>query len=42
MRFAMVYDNRSLRPHLASRWGFACLVDDDLLVRTVSRPAWGK
>jgi len=31
---ATVYDNRSLHPHLASRWGFACLVGDDLLFDT--------
>lgn len=34
MRFATIYDNRSLYPHLASRWGFACLVGDDLLFDT--------
>ncbi|MDY6876754.1 MAG: MBL fold metallo-hydrolase [Chloroflexota bacterium] len=34
MRFATVYDNRSLYPHLISKWGFACLVGDDLLFDT--------
>ena len=34
MKLATVYDNRSLYPHLASRWGFACLVGDDLLFDT--------
>jgi len=34
MRFTTVYDNRSLYPHMVSRWGFACLVDDDLLFDT--------
>ena len=34
MRLAMVYDNRSLYPHLAPKWGFACLVGDDLLFDT--------
>jgi len=34
MRFATVYDNRSLYPRLLSRWGFSCLVDDDLLFDT--------
>ena len=34
MRFTTVYDNTSLYPHLVSSWGFACLVDDDLLFDT--------
>lgn len=34
MRIATVYDNRTLDPNLASKWGFACLVGDDLLFDT--------
>lgn len=34
MRLATVYDNRTLDPNLASAWGFACLVGDDLLFDT--------
>ncbi len=34
MKFTTVYDNRSLRPHMVPKWGFACLVDDDLLFDT--------
>ena len=34
MRFATVYDNKSLYPHLAPKWGFACLVSDGLLFDT--------
>jgi 7,8-dihydropterin-6-yl-methyl-4-(beta-D-ribofuranosyl)aminobenzene 5'-phosphate synthase len=34
MKFTTVYDNRSLYPHLISKWGFACLVGDDLLFDT--------
>jgi 7,8-dihydropterin-6-yl-methyl-4-(beta-D-ribofuranosyl)aminobenzene 5'-phosphate synthase len=34
MRFTTVYDNKSLYPHLVSKWGFSCLVDDDLLFDT--------
>ena len=33
-KFSTVYDNTSLYPHLVSRWGFSCLVDDDLLFDT--------
>jgi 7,8-dihydropterin-6-yl-methyl-4-(beta-D-ribofuranosyl)aminobenzene 5'-phosphate synthase len=34
MRFSVVYDNQTLEPTLASAWGFACLVGDDLLFDT--------
>ena len=34
MRITTVYDNQTLDPDLASAWGFACLVDDDLLFDT--------
>ena len=34
MKFTTVYDNRSLYPHLVPKWGFACLVGDDLLFDT--------
>lgn len=34
MRFTIVYDNETLDPTLASAWGFACLVGDDLLFDT--------
>jgi 7,8-dihydropterin-6-yl-methyl-4-(beta-D-ribofuranosyl)aminobenzene 5'-phosphate synthase len=34
MRFTTVYDNETLSPNLASAWGFACLVGDDLLFDT--------
>jgi 7,8-dihydropterin-6-yl-methyl-4-(beta-D-ribofuranosyl)aminobenzene 5'-phosphate synthase len=34
MRFITVYDNETLDPNLASAWGFACLVGDDLLFDT--------
>jgi len=34
MRFTIVYDNETLDPNLASAWGFACLVGDDLLFDT--------
>jgi 7,8-dihydropterin-6-yl-methyl-4-(beta-D-ribofuranosyl)aminobenzene 5'-phosphate synthase len=34
MRFTTVYDNQTLNPNLASAWGFACLVGDDLLFDT--------
>ena len=34
MKFTTVYDNRPLYPHLISKWGFACLVGDDLLFDT--------
>jgi 7,8-dihydropterin-6-yl-methyl-4-(beta-D-ribofuranosyl)aminobenzene 5'-phosphate synthase len=34
MRLATVYDNETLDPNLASAWGFACLVGDDLLFDT--------
>jgi 7,8-dihydropterin-6-yl-methyl-4-(beta-D-ribofuranosyl)aminobenzene 5'-phosphate synthase len=34
VKFATIYDNRSLYPHLASAWGFACLVGDELLFDT--------
>jgi len=34
MNFSIVYDNETLSPNLASAWGFACLVGDDLLFDT--------
>jgi len=34
VKIIVVYDNRTLYPHLASRWGFSCLVNDDLLFDT--------
>jgi hypothetical protein len=34
LRFTIVYDNETLNPNLASAWGFACLVGDDLLLDT--------
>jgi len=34
VKIIVVYDNRTLYPHLASRWGFSCLVDGDLLFDT--------
>jgi 7,8-dihydropterin-6-yl-methyl-4-(beta-D-ribofuranosyl)aminobenzene 5'-phosphate synthase len=34
MRITTVYDNKTLDPNLASAWGFACLVGDDLLFDT--------
>ncbi|MEA3459650.1 MAG: MBL fold metallo-hydrolase, partial [Chloroflexota bacterium] len=34
MRFAIVYDNRTLDPNLSPAWGFSCLVGDDLLFDT--------
>ena len=34
MRITTVYDNHTLAPDLASAWGFACLVGDDLLFDT--------
>jgi len=34
MRITTVYDNQTLDPDLASAWGFACLVGDDLLFDT--------
>ncbi len=34
MKFAAVYENKSLYPHLASGWGFSCLVGDGLLFDT--------
>jgi 7,8-dihydropterin-6-yl-methyl-4-(beta-D-ribofuranosyl)aminobenzene 5'-phosphate synthase len=34
MRLTTVYDNQTLDPDLASAWGFACLVGDDLLFDT--------
>ncbi len=34
MKFTIVYDNRSLYPHLVPKWGFSCLVGDDLLFDT--------
>jgi len=34
MRIATVYDNETLDPTLASAWGFACLLGDDLLFDT--------
>jgi 7,8-dihydropterin-6-yl-methyl-4-(beta-D-ribofuranosyl)aminobenzene 5'-phosphate synthase len=34
MRLTTVYDNETLDPNLASAWGFACLVGDDLLFDT--------
>ena len=34
MKFTTVYDNQTLDPTLASAWGFACLVGDDLLFDT--------
>jgi 7,8-dihydropterin-6-yl-methyl-4-(beta-D-ribofuranosyl)aminobenzene 5'-phosphate synthase len=34
MRITTVYDNETLDPKLASAWGFACLVGDDLLFDT--------
>jgi 7,8-dihydropterin-6-yl-methyl-4-(beta-D-ribofuranosyl)aminobenzene 5'-phosphate synthase len=34
MKFTIVYDNETLDPNLASAWGFACLVGDDLLFDT--------
>jgi 7,8-dihydropterin-6-yl-methyl-4-(beta-D-ribofuranosyl)aminobenzene 5'-phosphate synthase len=34
MRITTVYDNTALDPNLASAWGFACLVGDDLLFDT--------
>jgi len=34
MRITTVYDNETLDPNLASAWGFACLVGDDLLFDT--------
>jgi 7,8-dihydropterin-6-yl-methyl-4-(beta-D-ribofuranosyl)aminobenzene 5'-phosphate synthase len=34
MRITTVYDNEALDPTLASAWGFACLVGDDLLFDT--------
>jgi len=34
VKLAVVYDNKSLRPHLGSAWGFACLVNGDLLFDT--------
>jgi 7,8-dihydropterin-6-yl-methyl-4-(beta-D-ribofuranosyl)aminobenzene 5'-phosphate synthase len=34
MRIKAVYDNKTLEPTLASAWGFACLVGDDLLFDT--------
>jgi 7,8-dihydropterin-6-yl-methyl-4-(beta-D-ribofuranosyl)aminobenzene 5'-phosphate synthase len=34
MKIATIYDNRTLDPDLASAWGFACLLGDDLLFDT--------
>jgi len=34
VRITVVYDNRSLYPHLAPGWGFSCLVGQDLLFDT--------
>ncbi len=34
MKLCVVYDNKTLKPNLASDWGFACLIDDDLLFDT--------
>ena len=34
MKFTIVYDNETVSPGLASAWGFACLVGDDLLFDT--------
>jgi len=34
MKFTTVYDNRSLYPHMVPKWGFSCLVGDDLLFDT--------
>ncbi|MCD6345721.1 MAG: MBL fold metallo-hydrolase [Anaerolineae bacterium] len=34
MKFAIVYDNTAFHPHLASAWGFSCLVGDELLFDT--------
>jgi 7,8-dihydropterin-6-yl-methyl-4-(beta-D-ribofuranosyl)aminobenzene 5'-phosphate synthase len=34
IKFSTVYDNTSLYPRLVSRWGFSCLVGDDLLFDT--------
>jgi 7,8-dihydropterin-6-yl-methyl-4-(beta-D-ribofuranosyl)aminobenzene 5'-phosphate synthase len=34
VRITTVYDNETLDPKLASAWGFACLVGDDLLFDT--------
>jgi 7,8-dihydropterin-6-yl-methyl-4-(beta-D-ribofuranosyl)aminobenzene 5'-phosphate synthase len=34
VKITVVYDNKTLDPNLASAWGFACLVDDDLLFDT--------
>jgi 7,8-dihydropterin-6-yl-methyl-4-(beta-D-ribofuranosyl)aminobenzene 5'-phosphate synthase len=34
VKITVVYDNQTLDPHLASAWGFACLVGDDLLFDT--------
>jgi 7,8-dihydropterin-6-yl-methyl-4-(beta-D-ribofuranosyl)aminobenzene 5'-phosphate synthase len=34
MRITTVYDNKALHLNLASAWGFACVVDDDVLFDT--------
>jgi 7,8-dihydropterin-6-yl-methyl-4-(beta-D-ribofuranosyl)aminobenzene 5'-phosphate synthase len=34
MRITTVYDNETMQLNLASAWGFACLVDDDVLFDT--------
>jgi len=34
VKITVVYDNKTLDPNLASAWGFACLVGDDLLFDT--------
>jgi 7,8-dihydropterin-6-yl-methyl-4-(beta-D-ribofuranosyl)aminobenzene 5'-phosphate synthase len=34
MKITTIYDNKTLDPNLASAWGFACLVSDDLLFDT--------
>jgi 7,8-dihydropterin-6-yl-methyl-4-(beta-D-ribofuranosyl)aminobenzene 5'-phosphate synthase len=34
VKITVVYDNQTLDPNLASAWGFACLVGDDLLFDT--------